>query len=168
MSFIGVIAFGPKQWTTSCRMSVKLKDNTVQTVKMHLFVLQKLWEKKDIPNMCFCPGLNMPGSIDTMAAWWNEGKHVVVNDRTPQSLMNSSSLIWVDPRRALADLRTPAPGARLTPVVQRMLLPNDCSQERKCSIVVTQTLGWLMLSEYKCYHRYRNTDIVFVIWCVSG
>lgn len=36
--------------------------------------------------------------------------------------MNSSSLIWVDPHRALTgpDLSAPAPGAQLTSVVQNV------------------------------------------------
>lgn len=49
-----------------------------------------------------------------MAAWWNEGKCAVVNDRTPQSPVNSSSLIWVDSHRApaAAHLSQRAAGAR--------------------------------------------------------
>lgn len=44
----------------------------------------------------------------------------MVNDRTPQSLVNSSSLIWVSPNRALAGphLPAPAPGARRTRALQ--------------------------------------------------
>lgn len=44
----------------------------------------------------------------------------MVNDRTPQSLLNSSSLIWVSPNRALAgpDLPAPAPGAQRTRALQ--------------------------------------------------
>lgn len=67
---------------------------------VHLFCLISIY---NCPNPCFCPGLtgNIPASVGSMAAWWNEGKCAVVNDRTPHSLMNSSSLIWVDPHRAL-------------------------------------------------------------------
>lgn len=67
------------------------------------------------------PHGNNQGSVGRMAAWWNEGKCAVVNDRTPQSLLNSSSLIWVDPHRALTgpDLLAPAPGAQCTHALQK-------------------------------------------------
>lgn len=44
----------------------------------------------------------------------------MVNDRTPQSLVNSSSLIWVSPNTALAGPRlpAPAPGAQRTRALQ--------------------------------------------------
>lgn len=58
--------------------------------------------------------------------------------------MNSSSLIWVDPHRALIepDSLAPAPGAELTSVVQKgdVFAGKKCSQGKSCIIVDTQDM----------------------------
>lgn len=84
-----------------------------------------------------------------MATWWNEGKYVIVTDRTPQSLMNRSSLISVDPHRALTgpELLTPAPGAELTPGVH--IRRNKCSQKEKL---------------YHCWHRDIAVTHALYVW----
>lgn len=57
-----------------------------------------------------------------MAGWQHDEMkgNAVVNDRTPQSLLNSSSLIWVNPHTALTgpDLAAPAPGAQRARALQ--------------------------------------------------
>lgn len=106
------------------------------------------------------------GSVGTMAAWWNEGKYVVVNDRTPQSLMNSSSLIWVDPQRALTgpDLLTPAPGAELTPVVQKGDVFAEINvHRRKVASLLIHRRGYESCSMCRRYIPCSNT--VNCIWC---
>lgn len=122
------------------------------------------------PNTCFCPGLagNILGSVGSMAAWWNEGKYVVVNDRTPQSLMNSS----------LSDLGGPTQSTHRACFIDTCTRCtthiscskggrscwNKCSQEKKLHHCwYTQTWQWLMLSMCRRYIPYSNT--VNCIWC---
>lgn len=69
--------------------------------------------------------------------------HVVVNDRTPQSLKNSSSLIWAEPTQKHSLVYpTPAPGAALTAAVQSEDIFAKVSVHKRgeCLTVVTQTM----------------------------
>ncbi len=135
---------------------------------VHLFCLISIYNVY-VQIHVFCPGLtgNILGSVGWMAAWWNEGKYVVVNDRTPQSLMNSSSLIWVDPHRALTEpvLLTPAPGAQRTSVVQKgdVLAEINAHRRKNCIIVDTQT--WLSLMLLMCRRYIPCSNSVNCIWC---
>lgn len=59
--------------------------------------------------------------------------------------MNSSSLIWVDPHRALTgpDLLTPAPGAELTSVVQKgdVFAEINVHRRKVASLLIHMTHG---------------------------
>lgn len=103
-------------------LSLKVIYKCTKLVKKILpFIWMLLQYLPNIQMFLHKPHGNNERSFGWMAAWWNEGKCAVVNDRTPQSLLNSSPLIRVDPHRALTrpNLPAPAPGAQWTRELQK-------------------------------------------------
>ena len=124
--------------------------------------------KINVFSFFFCSGLpeNILRTIYMMAVRWNEGTCIVVDDRTPQSLMNSSSLIWADPPRALTGLFDTCTRCRAHSCCSNRgrIWQNGCSQEKKvplcCNTDNAMSHGLCVWALHPLFERSINC-----IWC---